>query len=119
MAERPSLGAMRVIVAYSPQPRVVIEVPLELEIGATIADALRTAGLESLWNAASGPGGAGLAVWGQRARIHQILHDQDRVEICRPLIVDPKTARRERFQRQGARGTGLFARRRPGSKPGY
>ena len=43
----------------------------------------------------------------------------DRVEIYRPLKVDPKVARRERFVRQGARATGLFARRRPGGKAGY
>jgi len=41
------------------------------------------------------------------------------VEIWRPLRVDPKLARRERFGRQGARSAGLFAKRRPGSKPGY
>jgi hypothetical protein len=41
------------------------------------------------------------------------------VELYRPLLVDPKVARRERFRRQGARNTGLFAQRRPGAKPGY
>ena len=49
----------------------------------------------------------------------QLLHDGDRLELYRPLTVDPKVARRERFARQGARTTGLFARQRPGSKPGY
>ena len=43
----------------------------------------------------------------------------DRVEVYRPLKVDPKVARRERFARQGARTTGLFARQRPGGKSGY
>jgi hypothetical protein len=33
--------------------------------------------------------------------------------------VDPKVARRERFKKQGARGTGLFAKRRKGGKAGY
>jgi hypothetical protein len=41
------------------------------------------------------------------------------VELVRPLLVDPKVARRERFRRQGSRAAGLFAGRRPGSKPGY
>jgi len=39
--------------------------------------------------------------------------------LWRPLRVDPKLARRERFGQQGARAAGLFARRRPGAKPGY
>ncbi|MNL58374.1 hypothetical protein D3C87_1820040 [compost metagenome] len=49
----------------------------------------------------------------------QPLKDGDRIELCRPLTVDPKVARRERFQRQGARGTGLFANKRKGGKDGY
>jgi sulfur carrier protein len=47
------------------------------------------------------------------------LQDGDRLEIYRPLKVDPKVARRERFARQGAKTTGLFAKRRPGAKAGY
>jgi putative ubiquitin-RnfH superfamily antitoxin RatB of RatAB toxin-antitoxin module len=47
------------------------------------------------------------------------LQDHDRVEICRALTVDPKVARRARFVKQGARTTGLFARKRPGAKAGY
>jgi sulfur carrier protein len=41
------------------------------------------------------------------------------VELYRPLKVDPKLARRERFNRQGAGTTGLFAKRRAGAKSGY
>ena len=40
-------------------------------------------------------------------------------EFYRALVVDPKVARRERFQKQGARSAGLFARRRAGAKQGY
>ena len=43
----------------------------------------------------------------------------DRVEIYRPLQVDPKVARRERFRKQGARTAGLFAHKRAGAKAGY
>ncbi|MDH5708755.1 MAG: RnfH family protein, partial [Hylemonella sp.] len=49
----------------------------------------------------------------------QVLRDLDRVELYRPLKVDPKVARRERFARQGARGAGLFASKRAGAKAGY
>jgi putative ubiquitin-RnfH superfamily antitoxin RatB of RatAB toxin-antitoxin module len=58
-------------------------------------------------------------VWGRKAPPGQLLRDRDRVEIWRPLRVDPKLARRERFGQQGARTAGLFAKRRPGAKPGY
>jgi sulfur carrier protein len=47
------------------------------------------------------------------------VREGDRVEVYRGLKVDPKVARRERFRSQGARAAGLFAKRRPGAKPGY
>jgi sulfur carrier protein len=47
------------------------------------------------------------------------LQDGDRLEWLRPLQVDPKVARRERFKRQGAKTAGLFAQRRQGAKAGY
>jgi putative ubiquitin-RnfH superfamily antitoxin RatB of RatAB toxin-antitoxin module len=33
--------------------------------------------------------------------------------VYRPLQVDPKVARRERFRQQGTRAAGLFARKQP------
>ena len=48
-----------------------------------------------------------------------MLRADDRVEVYRPLQVDPKVARRERFVRQGAKSAGLFTKRRPGAKAGY
>ena len=56
---------------------------------------------------------AGVGVWGRKARLEQVLRDGDRVEVYRPLQVDPKLARRERFRRQGVRAAGLFARNKP------
>jgi len=58
-------------------------------------------------------------VWGRQAAWDQILREHDRVEIYRPLTVDPKVARRERFAKQGARTTGLFSNKRAGAKAGY
>ena len=58
-------------------------------------------------------------IWGRPCAPGAALQDGDRVEIWRPLRVDPKRARRERFASQGARTAGLFARRRPGGKAGY
>ena len=58
-------------------------------------------------------------IWGKAVAWDRVVSDGDRIELCRPLTVDPKVARRERFRRQGARGTGLFANRREGGKSGY
>jgi sulfur carrier protein len=59
------------------------------------------------------------AVWGKPVEPSHLLKDGDRLEVLRPLRVDPKVARRERFQKQGAKTAGLFAKRRVGAKPGY
>jgi putative ubiquitin-RnfH superfamily antitoxin RatB of RatAB toxin-antitoxin module len=109
---------MRIIVAYSPAPRQMMECVLDLPKGATARQALQASG----W-LASRPelarGAIDVGVWGRSATPTQVLEEGDRVEIYRPLRVDPKVARRERFQKQGVRSAGLFAQRRPGAKPGY
>ncbi|HEY0201417.1 MAG TPA: RnfH family protein [Burkholderiaceae bacterium] len=112
-------GLLRITVAYSPGPRQVVELALQLPDGATVADALRAAARADGAVANLQAGAEDLGIWGRRAGPAQILRDRDRVEVYRPLLVNPKVARRERFQGQGARATGLFARRRPGGKAGY
>ncbi|HSI53761.1 MAG: RnfH family protein [Ramlibacter sp.] len=110
--------AIRVVVLYSPAPRVVHEWPLELPPGANVLQALEASGLRAGFPDAdllSAPAG----IWGRKARPEHVLREGDRVEIYRPLKVDPKLARRERFRQQGARAAGLFARKRDGAKPGY
>ncbi len=62
------------------------------------------------------------AVWSRTVATDHVLRDLDRIEVLRPIKVDPKVARRERFKKQGAKGAkgaGLFAKQRPGSKAGY
>lgn len=107
---------MRITLLYASAPREVHESTAELADGATAADALR----ESGWMARFPEiGSLSLAVWGRRCTGELVLRDGDRLEVLRPLRVDPKVARRERFVGQGARTTGLFAKRRPNSKAGY
>ena len=104
-------ATLSVEVVFSAEAGQVQEWSLGLPAGASLRDALRAVGLE----ASALPAG----VWGRSAERSQLLHDGDRVELYRPLLVDPKVARRERFARQGTRGAGLFARQRPGGKAGY
>lgn len=109
---------IEVTVAYAPAARQVDHVVLTLPANATVAQALQRSGLlDRFPELALGTVQAG--VWGRKAELEQVLRNQDRVELYRPLRVDPKVARRERFARQGARTAGLFAKRRTGAKPGY
>ncbi len=109
--------ALRITLMQAPAPRTVTEMHLQLPAGATVADALRAA----RWLDGTGelPAGQFVGIWGRKTPLDQTLQDGDRVELVRDLRVDPKVARRERFARQGARSTGLFARQRPGGKSGY
>lgn len=100
MADR----SIRVDVLYSPAPREVREWALQLPTGSTVADAIAAAGLQAR--------DLSVGVWGRKAAPAQVLREHDRIEIYRPLKVDPKVARRERFRRQGARTAGLFARKK-------
>ena len=58
-------------------------------------------------------------IWGKKVSWTHSVKQGDRVELYRPLKVDPKVARRQRFKRQGKGRTGLFANRKSGSAAGY
>jgi putative ubiquitin-RnfH superfamily antitoxin RatB of RatAB toxin-antitoxin module len=109
---------MKVTLMHAPAPREVVETSLDAPEGCTLREALMQAGwLQRFPEMETGL--LTLGVWGRKAGWDRVLREGDRVEVVRGLRVDPKVARRERFMGQGARSTGLFARRRPGSKAGY
>jgi uncharacterized protein len=92
-------------VAFSPAPREVDLVRVALAAGATVRDAVSASGLAArhaavaAWLAAPHESELSVAVWGRRASAAQPLRERDRVELLRPLVVDPKEARRQRYRR--------------------
>lgn len=115
-------AAMRVSLVFGLSPRQRLEQEIELAWPSTVGQAIQASGwLQSMADLAEQleSGVLVCGVWGQKVAPSQLLKDGDRVEIYRALKVDPKEARRLRFAKQGARTAGLFAKRRPGSKPGY
>lgn len=93
-----SAEPLSVSVAYSPRAGSVDEVVLQLPPGATLIDALRASGLlqrhPEIDLAVLRTG-----IWG-RAKPHDTpLRERDRVELYRPLVVDPKEARRQRYRK--------------------
>ena len=111
-------GLIQVCLVYSAQAREVLELTLRLKPGSTVRQALETSGL-LVQRPDIDLSTMTLGVWGRKVALTHVLRDQDRIEIYRPLKVDPKVARRERFARQGARTAGLFTKKRPGAKAGY
>lgn len=106
-----------VVVCWSIAPRQVGEQAIRLAEGASVRQAVQASGVCEQWPAWDEEASPG--VWGRAVAWDAPVHDGDRIELCRPLKVDPKVARRERFQRQGSRTAGLFAKRRQGAKAGY
>jgi len=94
-----------VTVVYSPCAGSVEEVVLCLQAGSTVADAVRASGLLQR-HAALDLAHVPVGVWGSLREPHEVLREADRVELYRPLSVDPKEARRrrQRIQREAVRG---------------
>jgi len=89
------MASLRVEVVYALAGRQDI-VRLELEPGATAADAVRASGLPAQ--------GLRVGIGGRTVGMGKALQDGDRVELLRPLAADPIEARRRRAR---------TARRRP------
>lgn len=68
-------------------------VRLELPEGATAGDALGASGLTS------GTRDVPLAIFGRTVTAATLLRDGDRVDVLRPLVVEPQEARRLRARR--------------------
>ena len=90
---------LHVSVAFSPRAGEVDEVALLLPAGATVATALAASGMQARHPQVDFsllPVG----IWGSFCERSDALRDRDRVEVYRPLLVDPKEARRQRYQTQ-------------------
>ncbi len=83
----------RVEVVYALPDRQEI-VTLDLPAGATAQEALERSGIDGR--------GLRLGISGRLCAPGTRLHEGDRVELYRPLVVDPKQARRARARRRTA-----------------
>ena len=120
---------IRVECVWSPAARQSTSLCLDLQVGTTVSQALqifKTAFINASANTAQNLATeellsqvTGQGIWGRKVALTHVLQDGDRLEMYRPLQVDPKLARKQRFKRQGKGRTGLFARRRIGAVAGY
>ena len=116
---------MQIQCLFSPAARQLFDLGLTLPDGCTVFDAVQSLKLcpelhehlKVLETAFEDE--RGLGIWGRIVQMTTSLKPGDRLEIYRPLLVDPKMARQKRFKGQGKGRTGLFARRRIGAVAGY
>lgn len=94
------IAPISVEVAYAAAPHQIHRVLLQLPAGSTALQALRASGLGDRL----GPAvldALTLGLWGRAVGPGTVLRDRDRLELLRPLVVDPKEARRQRYRRDG------------------
>jgi len=93
---------VRVTVACSPRQGVAAEVAVELAEGASAIEAIRASGLLERF-AEIDLSVQAIGVWGRGCALDARLDDGDRVEIYRPLAMEPNQARQLRAARAPAR----------------
>ena len=94
-AERAALLTIHVV--YSPSAGVVRQLSIEVRPEATVLQALQESGLLTLCPEIDLDTHR-IGVWGKLKSLDSPLRDQDRIEVYRPLRVDPKEARRQRHR---------------------
>jgi uncharacterized protein len=72
---------------------------LEVAEGATVRDVLRLSGVFEAHPELKVER-CEVAIWGRIVDLDSPVRDGDRLELCRPLIADPKSARRQRAGRK-------------------
>ena len=86
---------MKIAVAFSPGLGAALELSLDLPETATVRDAIRASGLAERFPDID-IDAATLGVWGRACVQEKRLQEGDRVEVYRPLTMDPNEARRLR-----------------------
>ena len=85
---------MQIQIVYA-QPDQFWQQSMELPVGATVEQALESLD-KNLFPANMQVCDNQLAVFGQLVKLGELLHDRDRIEILKPLLIDPKDIRRQR-----------------------
>ena len=95
---------IQVEVVWAPAPHQIESRQLSLAAGATAMEALRASALTlTLTHDATLLESLQIGIWGRACRPETRLRDGDRVELYRPLQVDPKEARRQRQRQDGVK----------------
>ncbi|MCV2369333.1 RnfH family protein [Roseateles oligotrophus] len=107
LAEAPGLD-IQVELVWSPQAGDVRQRLLTVAAGASIEQALRAC--PDFADQLPRLGVLKIGVWGRLQPLCTPLRERDRIEVYRPLTVDPKESRRLRFRKGSAR---VASRHRP------
>jgi uncharacterized protein len=103
LIEKPQISTIQVQLAYA-CPGLTILMPLQLALGSSVQEAIVFSGI-----AQQRPeidlSTCKVGIFGKIKPPDTLLRDNDRIEIYRPLLADPKTARRQRAEQKRLRKT--------------
>ncbi len=103
---RPVDGELSVELTWSPVRGELRQQAFSVSAGTTVAELLTRSG----WFESDQIARLKVGVWGRVQSLDTALQAGDRVEVYRPLTVDPKEARRQRYKATGRR---IVTRHRP------
>jgi len=86
---------IRVEVAYAKPDNQAIKV-VTAPVGTRVEEAIKLSDIQELFPEIEVTPKLKVGLWGKACKLDTELHDGDRVEIYRPLIADPKEARKNR-----------------------
>ncbi len=93
---------LKVFVCYAMSTSTIWYKTCQLPKGSRVSDAVQVSGFEQEFPAIDWKE-AGVGIFGHRCGLETQLSDQDRIEIYRPLVFDPKESRRRRAQHRRER----------------
>ena len=89
-------------VCYAPPPPATpLRIRLQVAAGTTLAQAVDASGIAQLMEPQA-LGACKSGIWGKLKPPETCLRERDRIELYRPLIADPKEARRHRAGKKAA-----------------
>ena len=83
-------------IVYIPMGKTAIHLQLSLDRGASVADALHQSGLLTLHPEIKE---MSVGIFAKGVSLDTKVHSGDRIELYRPLMIDPKEQRRKRAQK--------------------
>jgi putative ubiquitin-RnfH superfamily antitoxin RatB of RatAB toxin-antitoxin module len=92
----PNTNKIKIETVYA-LPHQQILLKYEVQVGSTIADALKLSGLLEKFPEIDLVKGK-FGIFSKLSKLDTVLREQDRIEIYRPLIADPKEVRRKRAE---------------------
>ncbi|WP_034297394.1 RnfH family protein [Herbaspirillum sp. RV1423] len=104
MAEAQQLqaGQLQVEICYA-APDLCIRKPVSVQAGTTVQQAIMQSGVLRECTAIDLTV-CRVGIYGKLKTLDTVLRDNDRIEIYRPLIADPKDSRRRRVVKKGGKG---------------